>query len=142
MRTRPDTLHFSRERELVQSVARYLRNRTFRRQLNEVPFYEYRMDMYGYSRRNDETVAVELKLKRWNRAFEQGLLYQLCSDFVYIAMPSSQTGCVDLALLENHGLGLLAVQHDRCDRVLQPKHSRVLRPHYREHCMALVCGGL
>ena len=90
MTTRTNTQTFRREQDLAHPVRRYLRNRAFRRQVEEMPFYEYRMDMYGYSRRDDLTVAVELKLKKWTRAIEQALLYQLCSDLVYIAMPSEQ----------------------------------------------------
>ena len=95
------------------------------------------MDMYGYSRRDNLTVAIELKLRRWSRAVEQALLYQLCSDLVYIAMPSTVTGSVDLALLEEYGIGFLSVRTDRCNRVLQPRRSAVLRPHYREQYVAL-----
>ena len=141
MKTRPDIQRFSREQDLVLSVARYLRNRTFSRQLEEVPFFEYRMDMYGYSRRNDLTVAIELKLRKWTRAIEQALLYQLCSDLVYIAMPSNVIPAVDLAQLQKHGLGLLSVRTNRCDQIHPPRCSSVLRPHYRERYMALVAGG-
>ena len=98
------------------------------------------MDMYAYSRRDNLTVAIELKLRRWSRAVEQALLYQLCSDFVYIAMPSTATSSVDLALLDEYGIGLLSVQTERCSRVLQPRPSAVLRPHYRERYVALVSG--
>lgn len=141
MKTRPNIQSFSREQDLVLSVARYLRNRTFSRQLKEVPFFEYRMDMYGYSRRNDLTVAIELKLKRWARAVEQALLYQLCSDLVYIAMPSNVIPAVDLAQLQEHDLGLLSVRASRCIQILPPRRSSVLRPHYRDRYMALVAGG-
>ena len=141
MKTRPGTRNFSREQDLVLSVARFLRNRTFRRQLEEVPFFEYRMDMYGYSCRDDLTVAIELKLRRWVRAIEQALLYQLCSDLVYIAMPSTVIPAVDLAQLQKHGLGLLSVRTNRCVEVLPARRSSVLRPHYRDRYMALVAGG-
>ena len=139
MATKRDTRNYSRERDLVPSVARYLRNRTFSRQLEEVPFFEYRMDMYGYSRRNDLTVAVELKIHKWTRAVEQALLYQLCSDLVYIAMPSKTMTAVELTVLDEHGLGLLSVEAHRCRQVLSARPSSVLRKHYRKQYLALVC---
>lgn len=139
MTTKSTIRNYSRERDLVPSVARYLRNRTFSLQLEEVPFFEYRMDMYGYSRRNDLTVAVELKIHKWSRAVEQALLYQLCSDLVYIAMPSIAMAAVELALLDEHGLGLLSVETHRCRQVVSPRPSSVLRKHYREQYLALVC---
>ena len=133
---------FRREQDLVGSVARYLRNRAFNRLLEEVPFYEYRMDMYAYSHRNNLTVAVELKLKKWPRAVEQALLYQLCSDLVYIAMPLRATAGVELALLGEHGLGLLSVETHRCRQLLQARPSPVLRRHYRKQYLAMICGEL
>ena len=98
--------------------------------------------MYGYSRRNDTTVAVELKLKKWTRAIEQALLYQLCSDLVYIAMPCTEVKKVDTALLVEHGIGLLAVKEQRCREVLPASPSRELRRHYREKYLNMVKEGL
>ena len=137
-----NTQSFRTEHDLVRVVARYLRNQAFRLQMEEVPFYEYRMDMYGYSRRKDLTVAVELKLTRWSRAVEQALLYQLCSDLVYIAMPSRAAARVDLGLLERHGLGLLSVNTYRCHQVVAARPSPVLRRHYRNEYLAMVHRGV
>ena len=96
------------------------------------------MDVYGYSRRDDLTVAIELKLRRWARAVEQAMLYQLCSDLVYIAMPAESTASVDLEVLEEYGLGLISVRKSRCCRILAARRSPVLRTHYRERYLALI----
>ena len=142
MTTSPEIRKFKYEQDLVFFVARYLRNRSFRKQLTEVPFFEYRIDMYGYSRLNDQTVAIELKLKRWSRAIEQALLYQLCSDLVYIAMPSYVTDVVELRTLNEYGLGLLSVDTHQCRQIHPARPSLVLRKHYREKYLALVSGSL
>lgn len=138
MTTRSSIPSFSYERDLRPPVARFLRNQSFCRQLEEVPFYEHRMDVYGYSRRHDLTVAIELKLRRWVRAVEQAILYQLCSDLVYIAMPANSTLRVDLEVLDEYGLGLISVRKNCCRRVLPARPSTVLRTHYRERYLALV----
>jgi hypothetical protein len=132
------TVAFKREEELAAPVARFLRNRAFRLQSSEVPFFEHRMDVYGYSMKLDRTVAVELKLTKWGRAVEQALVYQLCSDLVYIAMPRSEVGRVDLHLLTSHGVGLIAVEHGRCLEVLCAALSPVLRSHYREEYLSML----
>lgn len=132
------TMAFRREEELAAPVARFLRNRAFRLQSSEVPFFEHRMDVYGYSMKLDCTVAVELKLTKWARAVEQALLYQLCSDLVYIAMPRHEVARVDLDLLTLHGVGLIAVDHGRCSEVLRAAPSQVLRSHYREEYLAML----
>jgi hypothetical protein len=138
MKARTKTHHFNYEKQLEEPVARYLRNRQFRLQELEVPFYEYRMDMYGYSKRVDLTVAVELKMARWARAIEQALVYQLCSDLVYIAMPKRRAALVDVATLKQYGLGLISVGDKRCTEIISAVPSRIVRKHYREACLAIL----
>ena len=132
---------FQLERELEAPVAQFLREESFDLQLRELPFYEYRMDLYGYSRRDGLTVAVELKLRRWARAVEQALLYQLCADLVYIAMPAKRTGKVDREVLRRHGIGLIAVERSGCEKVIASRRSTVVREGYREAYVALVSEG-
>lgn len=123
---------FRRESQLAVPVSRFLRNRSFVAQMVEVKFFEYRIDLYGYSKSGDISVAIELKLQKWSRAIEQALLYQLCSDIVYIAMPSDAVHRVDVTALKTHGLGLIAVQKHRCREVISPQPSDVVRAHYRD----------
>ena len=131
---------FSLERQLEGPVAQFLRTESFDRQLRELPFYEYRIDMYGYSGREDLTVAVELKLRRWTRAIEQALLYQLCADRVYIAMPADRTDRVDREVLHKHGLGLIAVEQSGCETVIASRQSHVVHDRYRKAYIGLASG--
>jgi hypothetical protein len=98
------------------------------------------MDMYCYSAKEDRTVAVELKLAKWSRAVEQALLYQLCSDLVYIAMPRAVVSRIDLDVLIGHGVGLIAVGDRRCWEVLGAAPSQMVRRHYRDAYLALLRG--
>lgn len=129
---------FERESDLLHPVMRYLHNRNFRLQKSEVHFYGHRMDIFAYSRQRDLTVAVELKLTKWPRAVEQALLYQLCSDLAYVAMPRKEIDRIDVGLLKLHGLGLIAVQQNRCDEILRAEPSEVLRRHYRESYLTML----
>lgn len=133
-------MRFRFENELTAPVCRYFRNRAYYQQILEVPFYEYRMDIYGYSRRSDLTMAVELKMVKWSRAVQQALRYQLCSDNVYIAMPLEQVSRVDASILEDHGLGLIAVQQNRCEEIISPVQSRIVKKHYRTAYLEVLNG--
>lgn len=125
---------FFREKQLLSPVAEFAKRSGFRLQLTEVPFYEYRIDLYGFSKSKDATVAIELKLHDWKRALEQAMLYQLCSDFVYIAMPENAARRVELAELEKEGIGLIAVQGTgTCRCVLLAPTHREVRTFYRGH---------
>lgn len=121
------------ETSLFDPVASYTRRKGFRRQQAELQFYEYRIDLYGFSRGRDETLAVELKLRNWKRAVEQALLYQLCADRVFIALPTRASSRVDPELLRQHGIGLIAVSDSfRCLQIVPALPSTVVRGHYRD----------
>lgn len=141
MTTKTATTAFDRESDLELPVARFLRNRRFHLQQREMQFYDYHMDVYGYSAQEDVTVAVELKLLKWTRAFEQARRYQLCSDLVYVAMPTSAVQRVDQDVLRRQGIGLIAVGRWRCREVLPAVRSAIVRPHYRAHYVSILRGG-
>jgi hypothetical protein len=134
---------FNKEALLLEPVAAYFRRKGFKWQQEELPFYEYRVDLYGVSGLNKQTIAIELKLYKWQRAFEQAILYQLCADHVYIAMPVSSIERVDTNLLENHGIGLLAVgRSGRCHQVLASKQSTVVRSNYKDVYVSMLKEGV
>ncbi len=127
------------ESGLLGPVATYMRRKGFRFQYPELPFYEYSIDLYAYSQLKNLTVAVELKLYDWHRAFEQALLYQLCSDWVFVAMPKRSFERIDLALLARHRIGLLTVSDlGRCHQRLAPAYSKVVRSQYRNEYIEIL----
>jgi hypothetical protein len=126
-----------RESMMLPAVRAFIRT-TYPQQATELQFYEHRIDLYGYSSKLGCSVAVELKLRNWRRAVEQALVYQLCSDYVFIALPTATARQVDLAELGNHGIGLLAVSGRKCVEELPAVASHVVRPHYRAAYKAIV----
>lgn len=117
---------------LVKPVTRYVAGRGFTRLEFELQFYESRMDLYGFSRKLDLTVAIELKLFKWKQALKQALLYQLCADLVYVAVPNETVQRIDVELLRTNGIGLIGVSAVRCREILAPITSALVRPHYRD----------
>lgn len=129
------------EASLLEPVSRYLRRRGFCRQQPELPFYEYRIDLCAVRRRGKKIAAVELKIDDWRRALQQALIYQLCCDWTWIAMPAENTGRVDASLLAAHGIGLLAVSSSgRCRELISPKPSEATSPSYRASYARLLGG--
>lgn len=130
---------FRNESALLAPVQESLRRRGFGYLQCEVQFFEYSMDLYGYALPRQATVAVELKLSRWSRAFEQALIYQLCADFVYLALPWSAAKKVEVSLLQRHGLGLIGVQPGpRCVILCPAQQSTVVMPSYRDFYIGLL----
>ncbi len=117
---------------MTDPVARYFARKGYRWQATELQFYEYNIDIYGFSQSSDLTISIELKIKNWRRAFEQALIYQLCSDFVFVALPRETVHRVDQDLLQAEGIGLLAVgSSNRCQMILEPHPSRVVSDSYK-----------
>lgn len=123
---------FSKESQLLAPIARFAKHKGYQLQAIEVPFYEYRIDFYGYSKTSKTTLAIELKLTDWRGALRQALLYQLCSDFVYIAMPVRSAKRVDVKELREHRVGLIGVNHLLgCSCILQASRHKEVRSFYR-----------
>lgn len=131
IKSRNTVTKFSKEADLFEPVARFAKRRGYCLQTAELPFYEYRIDLYGFSRKKNTTVAIELKLNDWRRALEQTMLYQLCADLVYIAMPESSAKRVDKSELQSNGVGLIAVRDSgSCTCMLVAKqHDEVHQPY-------------
>lgn len=123
---------FKAEHELLLPVAKFLRRRSFRYQSEEMPFFEYRIDLYSYSTAQSISATVELKLRRWNRAFEQALVYQLCANLAYVALPLDYIDSVDRDLFIEHGIGLIGVTPNRCNEIVRPVQSPAFRSDYSE----------
>lgn len=129
---------FRKESELLAPVSGHLRRRGYSRQHEELQFYDHSIDLYGLSIRDNTTTAIELKLYRWTRAVQQAMLYQLCADFVYIALPTATIANVSLPALKEHGIGLIAVAPTRCSIVLPAKRSGFVLDRYRDFYRGLL----
>ena len=56
---------FDLESALTDPISAYVRRKSFRLQTRELQFYEYRIDLFAFSRLLGLTIAVEMKLLRW-----------------------------------------------------------------------------
>lgn len=65
--------------------------------------------------KNDDILAIELKLANWKKALVQAQNYQLAADLVYLAFPSSKCDLVlkkAKAKLKNKGIGLICIDEE------------------------------
>jgi hypothetical protein len=121
-----------RETELLTPVSLYFYQKGFHLQTEELQFYEYSIDLYGYDTNKNKTIAVELKIENWKRALEQTIIYQLCADLVWVAMPEETIQRVNQDLLEDEGIGLLSVGlNGECRVVVEPRKSEMARLSYK-----------
>jgi hypothetical protein len=123
------------ERDLVEPVVNYLHSIGCEQVVAELKFFDRGIDVYGIKSTGRKTVtfAVELKLTKWTRALQQAAIYQLCSDFSFIAMPWKSVQSLDLSIFREAGVGVLFVRTDgTVGEMLGAKQSVETRRHYVE----------
>jgi hypothetical protein len=127
------------ESELTEPVKRFFQKRGFEFQRNELQFFEYNIDIYCYNRPQQKTVAVELKVHNWKRAIQQAQIYQLCADYVYIAMPEETIQRIDRTKLEPEGIGLICVdKNGDCAELLKPQLSQELNKFHKNNLVTFI----
>ena len=98
------------ECDLCRPVRRFLSGEGYSRIVEELQFFDRSIDVYGLtSGEEGKTVAVELKLTKWQKALQQAALYQLCSDYAYVAMPKKMAHSLERKSFREAGIGILAV---------------------------------
>jgi hypothetical protein len=75
--------------------------------VREVPFLSRCIDLVLLTK-NEETIAIEFKIKDWRQAIEQAKNHMLCADKVYICLPhrNPSESLMNLLLSEEIGLFL------------------------------------
>ena len=113
------------ENDLYPPMIKYFQTKNYSIEL-EIPIYRNRIDLVAYN--YTHIVAVELKLKNWQRALRQATYYQFGADYSYIAMPFYEAIEVYKRkwLLESDGVGLYAVLLNKAEvrELVKPKPSQ------------------
>lgn len=94
------------EKEMYPQVVSYLRNKGFNC-YKEVKFLTRYIDLVGI--KGKKVVAIEVKVKNWERALQQALTCRLCAHEVYVALWYKFVHRLPLNLFEEYGIGLISV---------------------------------
>ncbi|HET9057375.1 MAG TPA: hypothetical protein VFN30_11080 [Chitinophagaceae bacterium] len=78
----------------------------------------------NYKPHTNKLISIEAKLKDWKSGFYQALRYKFFSEKSYLAFPKSGIHRVDIELLKNHNIGLIAVDRDKIEFILKPKTEK------------------
>jgi len=77
-----------------------------------------------YKAHTQNLFSVEAKLKDWKSGFYQALRYKFFSHKSYLAYPEQYIHRVNLDLLKEHNIGLIAVEQNDIHLVYKPKAER------------------
>lgn len=105
---------FYLELELIKPVSNYFQNQGYVVK-REVKIGYHKADIVAFKEEN--VVAIELKLRDWKKAIIQAKNYQLGTDYVYIAVPLMKSFNILKKAkhkLEGSGIGLLVVNEKTC----------------------------
>ncbi|WP_162630257.1 hypothetical protein [Brevibacillus brevis] len=85
------------------------------------------IDIFLVNEATNVTVAIELKLTDWKKAYKQAKVYPIAADYVYVGMPEQY---VHRALdhcdyFENVGIGLLSI-NGKAVEVFEAQKSSIL----------------
>lgn len=121
------------ECDLWLPVRRFLNREGYSRIIRELAFFGRSIDMYGVAwDKEPRTIAVELKLRKWQKALHQAALYQLCSDYSYVAMPKKVAHTlVEQEDFKAAGVGILSV--DTASKAVEVVLPAVLSTHAKGH---------
>ena len=127
-------MQYKYETELYPWIKKYfaLTGKSFL-SFEEVMFFNRRIDIVSYSIQEKIVISTEAKLKDWGKAIEQCLIYQLCSDFVYIAMPLDKFKNIDKKILLDNGIGFMGIDlRGGCTKVIEAAKSKFVKSDYKK----------
>ena len=75
----------------------------------ECRHYEKYIDLIGLIIDCNELMSVEVKVKNWQKAFQQAVVNLAVAEKSYMAMYSEYIHRVDIDRLREHGIGLISV---------------------------------
>ena len=121
------------EEDLKAGLKAFFRNHGYRAYA-EVRMINRWVDLVAV--KDDEVVAVELKISDWRQAIRQAIGYQLGADYAFVAMPFKNAcdAYKNGYWFRKEGVGLIAIRpHHKDVRVLiEPERSTRMMPMVRD----------
>ena len=85
------------------------------------------IDIFMINEKTQETIAIELKLTQWKKAFKQAKVYQMAADYVYVGMPEEyiHRALDNKELFQEIGIGLLSI-NGKASTALKAEKSQIV----------------
>lgn len=112
------------EREMSKVLEEYLYE-NYKKIYREVPIFSKRID-YVCITKNGEIVAIEAKVRNWQRALQQAIYYRICAHRIFVAIWHEFSHRINQNLFNEFGIGLLEVNGE-VRELLKPKKSEYMQ---------------
>ncbi|MFS0670150.1 hypothetical protein AB1L12_19820 [Peribacillus frigoritolerans] len=115
-----------KETDLISPLVKTYLRRGFKAYA-EIQLSSRWIDIFMINQDTNETIAVELKLTQWKKAYKQAKIYQMVADYVYVGMPEKyiHRAIDNKELFEEIGIGLLSINQN-VSTSLNAKRSEVI----------------
>lgn len=91
---------------------------------DEIRLYSRIIDLLLLGKNKSKTIiAMEFKLKDWEKAFVQAFTYLLIANYVYIVLYRKNIKKVDKNLLKTNGIGLISATKNSYRILIKPKKN-------------------
>lgn len=115
-----------KETDLISPLVRTYLSKGFKAYA-EIQLSSRWIDIFMINEFTQETIAVELKLTKWKKAYKQAKVYQIVADYVYVGMPEEyiHRAIDNKELFEESGIGLLSI-NGLASTALNAKKSKII----------------
>lgn len=85
------------------------------------------IDVFLINDETEETIAVELKLSKWKKAYQQAKVYQMVADYVYVGMPEEfvHRAVENKKYFEELGIGILSI-NGKANTAIEARKSNLV----------------
>lgn len=85
------------------------------------------IDVFFFHEETEETIAVELKLTKWKKAYQQAKVYQMVADYVYVGMPEEfvHRAVDNKKYFNDLGIGILSI-NGKAETAIEAKRSNLV----------------
>lgn len=108
-----------KEEDLYPAIREYFS--TNYKLYREVPFFNKRVDVVGI--RDNEIIAIEMKLRDWKTAFRQAWVNQLFANKSYVAMWHKYIGKLNYKYFVKYNVGIIEVKSNGTIKIIYEPHD-------------------
>ncbi len=127
------------EADMVNMVKLFFEKQGFR-VITEVPMLSKKIDIVCLDPSTQQIIAIEAKLQKWKRGFQQALTYRISSDLVYLAIHRNFSHRVDNELLQEMSVGLIVADQDGVEITFEASEHKIIHEKVRKEVVSY-CGG-
>ena len=125
------------EKDLYPPIVKFLNEKGYECHY-EVKLLTRSIDLIALKRR--KIIAIELKVRNWQKALQQAITCRLCAQETYLAIAAKYSHRVDKELLHEYGIGLITSNGKDMEILLKAEKSPIIHKSVRNNILQQING--